>query len=290
MALEGLPRLSIVTPSYNQSQFLEETIRSVLDQDYPWCEYLVLDGGSTDGSAGIIQMYANKLAYWASEPDGGQYAAINAGFARATGDIFAWINADDKYTSSAFQVVGEIFATHPEIEWLTSLYPLVWDEAGRAVACYRREGYSRDGFMAGENLPGQGWYAYHWIQQESTFWRRSLWERAGGLDLAYPLAADFELWARFFQHAKLCGVETVLGGYRLHDAQKTAQFMEEYGQEAKRALVTHGGRPSGWLASLIRTRLITGLPWRIRRILPGWRHHRTCYYGGRAGGWIVDDR
>src|SRR4051812_23755335 len=130
MATVDWPMLSIVTPSFNQEQFLEDTIRSVLDQDYPRLEYIVLDGGSTDRSVEVIRKYGGRLAYWASAPDAGQYAAVNAGFARASGDIFAWINASDKYLPWAFNVVGEIFATHPEIEWLTSLFPLVWDAAG----------------------------------------------------------------------------------------------------------------------------------------------------------------
>src|SRR5687768_14719797 len=104
MAADPLPVISIVTPSYNQGAFLEAAIRSVLDQPYPKCEYIVMDGGSTDNSVEIIRQYADRLAYWTSGLDGGQYAAINQGFARATGDVFAWINADDKFVPGAFQV------------------------------------------------------------------------------------------------------------------------------------------------------------------------------------------
>ncbi|HLY25451.1 MAG TPA: glycosyltransferase family 2 protein, partial [Aggregatilineales bacterium] len=110
------PSLSIVTPSYNQAQYLEDTINSVLEQNYAAREYIVIDGGSTDGSVDTIQKYADRLAYWSSEPDQGQYDAINKGFCHSTGEIMAWINADDMYAPWAFQVVGEIFATHPEIQ------------------------------------------------------------------------------------------------------------------------------------------------------------------------------
>jgi len=125
MAASLTPLLSIVTPSFNQAPFLGETIASVLDQNYSAREYIVIDGGSADGSVDIIRQHADRITYWVSKPDRGQYDAINKGFGRASGEIMAWINADDMYAPWAFSVVGEIFATHPEVEWLTSLYPLV---------------------------------------------------------------------------------------------------------------------------------------------------------------------
>jgi len=109
------PKISVVTPSFNQGQYLEETIRSVLDQGYPNLEYFVMDGGSTDDSVEIIRKYADRLTGWVSEPDGGQMHAINKGFARATGDIMAWLNSDDKYCPWTFNVIGRIFAGLPEV-------------------------------------------------------------------------------------------------------------------------------------------------------------------------------
>jgi glycosyltransferase involved in cell wall biosynthesis len=269
---------------------LEETIRSVLLQGYLNLEYIVIDGASNDGSVDIIQKYANRLTYWSSEPDQGQYDAINKGFARATGEVFAWINSDDKYIAGAFQVAGEIFATHPEVEWLTTLYPILWDEGGRAVSCNRYSGFSGKEFYRGANLPERGWFASDWIQQESTFWRRSLWERAGGLDLDFPLAGDFELWARFFKFAELYGVATILAGFRLHSDQKTAHHLAAYTEEAERALRRHGGRPYGHLESLLLVKGLRRLPWPIKRLIPGMAGCKNCYYGGREGGWVIAER
>src|SRR3989442_6408876 len=114
-----LPLISIVTPSFNKGRFRRETMQSVLSQDYPALEYVVVDGGSTDGSADLIREQAGRLAWWASEKDAGQYDAINKGFARTSGEVMAWLNSDDKYTPWALAVVGEIFAQLPEVQWLT---------------------------------------------------------------------------------------------------------------------------------------------------------------------------
>jgi glycosyltransferase involved in cell wall biosynthesis len=271
--------------------FLEETMLSILNQNYPDLEYIVMDGGSTDGSADIIKKYQDRLKYWVSAKDGGHWQALNAGFAHTTGDVMAWLNSDDKYTPWALSVVGEIFATHPEVEWLTTLFPLFWDERGRATGCASFPGYSRAGFFRGENLPDCDWHYESWIQQESTFWRRSLWERAGGrVDPEFKLAGDFELWARFYKTAELHAVATPLGGFRLHSTQKTATQMEAYFNEATRALKLHGGRTPSRFQSFALTKLyklIRSLQKKYDRRLTDLKTTRHCLYRNREGGWRI---
>lgn len=248
------PKISIVTPSFNQGQYLEETIQSVLNQNYPNLEYIIIDGGSTDDSVDIIHKYEDQLAYWASEPDQGQYNGINKGFAKSSGEIMAWLNSDDKFASGALSSVASIFTTFPQIEWLTSNFPILWNRYGQAVNCANSGGFNRASFFRGTSLPGCSWYARCCIQQESTFWRRSLWKRSGGyINDSLNYAGDFELWACFYQHADLYAVNALIGGFRNHGNQKTGLDMKQYYGEAQKCFLSdYGGHPYGKIESTIR--------------------------------------
>jgi glycosyltransferase involved in cell wall biosynthesis len=220
------PKMSIVTPSYNQARFLEETITSILDQNYPNLEYIIIDGGSSDGSVEIIKKYEKHLAYWVSEPDRGHGNALNKGFARATGEIMAWLNSDDKYFPGALCDIAEIFETFNDINWITGK-TCQWDENGELSyeAYVYKNVYD---FLIGH---------YQWIQQESTFWRRGLWEKAGGyINEQYQLMVDGELWTRFFRFDDLWHVNRKLGGYRFHATNRARLFPKEVVADMEKAI------------------------------------------------------
>lgn len=225
-----LPRISIITPSFNQAEFLEECIDSILSQNYPNLEYIIMDGGSSDRSVEIIKKHEKYLTYWQSQSDDGQYAAINEGFKKTTGDVMAWLNSDDKYHDRSLFTVAYLFATHRELNWLVGR-PTFWGKEGELTGiCDILPTYYRSNFLDGN-------YNAPFIQQESTFWRRSLWAQAGGYlrsDLDY--AGDLELWIRFFRFTELQTVDALLGGYRSHGNQKAVLAMDRYVSEAEEIL------------------------------------------------------
>ncbi len=201
------PKISIVTPNLNGAKHLEKTMLSVLGQEYPNLEYMVIDGGSADGSQEIIRRYEDQLTFWESTSDAGMYHAVQKGFARCTGDIMAWINSDDIYLPGSLFTVADIFSGVSGVHWLQG-YPVVIDEEGRLV--YSRPAiHSKWSFLLGDYRDGS------FIQQESSFWSRELWERSGGaLSEEFRLAGDFELWMRFFREFPMHCTPAVLGAFR----------------------------------------------------------------------------
>jgi glycosyltransferase involved in cell wall biosynthesis len=199
------PKIAIVTPCLNSGAYLEHTIRSVLDQEYPNLEYVIMDGGSTDNTVAIIKKYESKLAYWSSEKDRGMYDALNKGFKRTAGEIMAWIGSDDMYHPKSFWTVAEIFSSLKNVKWLLGM-STAYDELGRTVDAYESRKFLRFDFLDND---------YQWLQQESCFWHRSLWEKAGGgLDDSLHYAGDFELWMRFFRYERLYVTNALIGGFR----------------------------------------------------------------------------
>ena len=218
------PRISIVTPNFNQGQFIEQTILSVLNQNYPNLEYIVIDGGSTDNSVEIIKKYEKHLTYWVSEKDKGQYHALQKGLSMATGDIITYLNSDDIFAQNTFEIVTEIFSKFPQIEWLTGLGARI-DEKGRVVSVAGFERWNKYKYYTGN---------YKYIQQEGTFWKKSLWDKTGGyISTDYMLASDMELWNRFFKVAQLYTVNIPTGYFRLRSKdQKSLTQITQYNEEA----------------------------------------------------------
>jgi glycosyltransferase involved in cell wall biosynthesis len=241
VATSDLPTIGIVTPCLNQAEFLEQTIQSVLSQQYPKLQYVIMDGGSTDASVEIIERYAGSLHHWTSGPDGGQYAAIDAGMAHTDADILAWLNADDFYLPWTLQAVGTSFAAISDMDWQTTFYPGFCDVHARSVSFHRATGFSRESFLDGRHCPNDTRFIGY-VPQESTFWRRSLWERAGGLASGdAPLAGDFDLWARFAEHAQIHTTTSSLAVFR-HQSRQRSLDVEAYTREARASLARVNAR------------------------------------------------
>jgi hypothetical protein len=238
-----LPKISIVTPSFNSKELITDTINSVLGQNYPNLEYVIIDGGSTDGTAQIIEKYSNKLSYWHSQKDGGQYDAINQGLAKSTGEIMCWLNSDDMLLPNSLFVVAEVFDQLKQVEWVSSLQPASWDASGHLAEVRTLPGFSKQAFLDGLYLPTTTKKGY-WMQQESTFWRRSLWEKVNATIPNYHLAGDFALWCKFYEHAELCGLTYPLSGFRMIEGQRSEDH-QNYMNEAQRAL-DEARRQSNW--------------------------------------------
>lgn len=203
------PKISIVTPSFNQGRFLEETILSVLNQNYPNLEYIVIDGGSEDETVEVIRRYEDRLAYWVSEKDRGQVHAINKGIERATGDIFAFINSDDVYLPGTFAAVADYFEAYPESEWV----------CGDTIMF--GEGHPTE--LIQSVVPQSAAHCLSWAYtaaQPGHFWKRELVE--GGFDESWPYDFDHDLYVRLLLAGHSCEhIPLPFAAYRLHAVSKT---------------------------------------------------------------------
>ena len=232
----ALPRITVVTPSYNQADFLEATIRSVLLQQYENLEYIVLDGGSTDGSVDIIRRYAPWLTHWRSGRDDGQAAAIAEGFAIATGDVYCWLNSDDVFLPGALRKAGEFFARHPGVDFLY----------GNRIVIDR----------AGEEIDRHFWPAVltraHWalgqpMAQECCFWRASIYQRVGGIDPTRFFIMDWDLFFRMWRAGNFHKSPEFFGAIRIHDESKNTRYQDVRERELAEARARYGLREPGWL-------------------------------------------
>lgn len=218
-------KISIVIPVYNCVDTIEQTLLSVLSQEFKDFELIVLDGASTDGTLDVLKKYAGNIDHLISEKDDGQYDAINKGFSIATGDVFSWINGDDIYLPGALSTVSTVFKKYEDVHWLIGL-PGFLNVEGEYVRIDSKPSAFPRKFVQ------NGWYQSTlcgYLQQESMFWRRELWEKCKGIDLSLKLAADFDLWTRFAVESDLIQVVSPLSAFRFApEKQRSVLFAEDY--------------------------------------------------------------
>lgn len=251
------PLVSIVTPSFNQARFLPRTIDSVLSQDYPNLEYIIIDGGSTDSSQDIISAYEEHLAYWESLPDKGQTDAINKGFAKAEGKYLAWINSDDIYQPGAVSDAVDFLETHPDVG-------MVYGDCTFIDA----QGHPIGHFPAAQTDYSRLRRGYVHIPQQSSFFRSSLWEEVGPLDPSFYFAMDYDLWVRMAKKAPLVYLPGHhWASFRLHGEAKTIAADDRCWPEMLRVHYREGGH---WLSPIV-------LKYALRRLaapLINWRRRK----------------
>jgi glycosyltransferase involved in cell wall biosynthesis len=279
------PVITIVTPSFNQARFLEETLRSVLGQGYPALEYIVMDGGSTDGSAGIIRRYAPRLAHWESAPDRGQADAIFRGFERGTGEILGWLNSDDLLLPGALAAVADWFGRHPREECGIGASLLI-----DAETCGRRDARGRPAFNPGlgrgfSDLLHRGCSGFN---QPAVFWRREAFRAVGGFDRDIRFCFDYDLFLRLARRRPIRGITAFLAAFREHDESKTAllqavreaeqqELWRRHGRRTDDGACAWGAARERWAMRAVKLLLLA----RILR-LPDPRWARACHLGGEA--------
>jgi glycosyltransferase involved in cell wall biosynthesis len=249
------PLISIITPSFNQASFLEETIQSVLAQEYAHIEYIIVDGGSTDGSLEIIQRYTDRLAGWVSEPDRGQTDAINKGFALAKGEFLAWINSDDTYLPQAVSEAAAYLQTHPEAGMVYGDANLI-DEAGQVIGKFPAHQTDYKRLQQG----------YVHIPQQASFFRSNHWRQVGPLDPSFYFAMDYDLWVRLARIAPLHYYPRLWANFRLHGTGKSVISDDRCWPEMLRVHQREGGSRFSrlYLKARIRPLAYGWLPLRLR--------------------------
>ncbi|TFG50743.1 MAG: glycosyltransferase [Candidatus Brocadiia bacterium] len=217
------PRITIVMPSFNQTQYLEEAIRSILDQNYPNLEFMILDGGSTDGSQEIIERYGDSLTYWQSQPDKGQTDALIQGFCRATGDLLGWVNSDDVLLPNCLQTIAEVFISQPECGLFGGNYVLI-DSNGKIIRCKRHPANANFFAKYGQSI----------VNQPGSFFKPEDYEAVGRLNRGLHYVMDTDLYVRMMLNGtRFAHTGVYLAGFRKHAAAKTVAQIGRAREESR---------------------------------------------------------
>ena len=263
--------VSVVTPSLNQAQYLEAAIVSVLEQDYGHIEYLVIDGGSTDGSLEIIQRYAGRLNSWVSEPDTGQTDAINKGFARTSGEVMAYLNSDDLLRPGAVREAVEYFEAHPEVGMVYGDADYI-DETGQVIGK----------FPAAQTDYKRLRRGYVHIPQQAAFFRSKLWRQVGPLDPSFNFAMDYDLWVRIAAISTIRYHPRTWAAFRLHREGKTLAAPDLCWPEMIRVHRRLGGTRFSVIYAKYLVRRILQPVWPLRLKARMWASQRSTSRGTEA--------
>lgn len=234
-------RISIVIPTFNMGDTIEDTILSVIRQNDKNYELIIIDGGSTDNTEAIIRKYSDFIAYYESKKDDGQSSAINRGFEIATGELYAWINSDDFYLPNAFKIVREVFRDHSEIDVLVGSGDVVTKDCQFLKHINGIE-------MSRKNL--LNWHNDQWILQQSCFWRSDIWKKSGGVDESLQLLMDYDLWLRFANIGKSKAIESSLAIMRYYKETKTIKLRSKMREEEAYVFAKHQANEQ--LAALVK--------------------------------------
>ncbi len=253
--LSDQPKVSIITPSYNQGRFLEATIQSVLAQDYPNIEYIIVDGASKDNSVEIIRKYQDRLAWWVSEKDRGHADALNKGFARATGEILAWLNSDDTYFPGAVAEAVAYLKAHPDVGMVYADANWI-DEEGRFIDKFAAKQTDYRAMLRG---------SVH-IPQATTFFRADLWRQLGPLDLNLFFAFDYDFWVKVAKVSRVAYTPRLWANFRMHDLGKSVKNDDRCYPDMIKVYEREMGKGISWLhlRALGRRLFYAWLPWRLR--------------------------
>jgi glycosyltransferase involved in cell wall biosynthesis len=279
-----LPTISIVTPSFNQARFIVQTARSVFLQRYPRLEYVMMDGGSTDGTSAALEPYRQRFHHYVSAKDGGQADAIRRGFEHTTGEIMAYLNSDDVLAPGSLNFVAAYFQAHPRVDAIYS-HRIIVNENNVVIGYWILPRHRSRLMMRWDLIP-----------QETCFWRRRLYDKVGGVDASYRFAMDYDLFTRFMLHGRMRRVKRFLGAFRMHSDSKSVQQLETIGkEEIQRVGETYGIRYSRFdklrgpmFTSSVRAR--AAFHARSGRTLPGALGGTGYDYDDVWGGMLRDTR